>query len=338
MPTLRSSKMGEKTKPGWEKKNKSRFTSNTPTQVLNGYQVVPIHLPAPLSTIGRSSDSEDEDDVERKPVVHYLYIRKHETPGDNSPSRTLFVANLPIDTTTLHIHVLFSTIADIAPSQIETVTFLPSPTGSSFQLIPSLSSLKGLQQNEISQIRRILPTCSAAHVVFADIKAMNKALGSLKFQQATPPSWCLSDSVEQETEDAKAMTGSARYRAIHQRRHISSSALQVTIDNFMTAYNKAETQREGEAKRARSTPDEDGFVTVSRGVGRTGVGISSDVLKQEAKKRQKKGELKDFYRFQIREEKKTRMNELLKNFKMDQEKIRQLKAKRKFKPFSNRLA
>ncbi|KAK9244929.1 ribosomal RNA-processing protein 7-domain-containing protein [Lipomyces tetrasporus] len=338
MPTFDDAKMGVKAKLGTAKKNKPVSASGTPTQIISGYCVLPIYLPAPVSTTGTSSDSEDEGGLKQTPVVHYLYIRKHETPGDNSSSRTIFVANLPIDATTLHMHKLFSTIADIAPSSIETVTFLPSPTGTSFQLIPSLSSLKGLQESEISQIRRILPTCSAAHVVFTDIKAMNKALGSLKFQQVTPPVWRLSDSVEQETEDANAMTGSARYMAIHKRRRISSAALQVTVDSFMSAYNKAETQRERDAKRARSMPDDDGFVTVSRGVGRTAVGTSSDALKAEAKKRQKKGELKDFYRFQIREEKKTRMNELLKNFKMDQEKIRELKAKRKFKPFSSKLA
>ncbi|KAK9368280.1 ribosomal RNA-processing protein 7-domain-containing protein [Lipomyces kononenkoae] len=326
--------MGQKNKSGSEKKMKSGAQS----QIVNGYHVLPIHLPAVLTTTDPSSDLEDGNDSQQKSVVHYLYIRKHETPGETSPSRTLFIANLPIDTTTLHVHTLFSTVADIAPSNIETVTFLPSPTGSSFQLIPSLSSLKGLPESEISQIRRILPSGSAAHVLFTDTKAVNKALSALRFKQDTVPLWCLFDSAEKEIEDAKSMTGSARYLAIHQRKYISSSALQVTVDRFMTGYNKAEIQREREAKRARSMPDEDGFVTVSRGVGRTGAGISSDSLKEEAKKRQKRGELKDFYRFQIREEKKVRMNELLKNFKMDQEKIRELKAKRRFKLFSNKLA
>ncbi|KAK9238024.1 ribosomal RNA-processing protein 7-domain-containing protein [Lipomyces kononenkoae] len=326
--------MGQKNKSGSDRKNKPLAQS----LVVNGFHVLPIHLPAPLTSAGPSSDSDDENDFQQKPVVHYLYVRKHETPGDSSPSRTLFIANLPIDTTTLHIHILFSAFADVAPSNIETVTFLPSPTGFSFQLIPSLSSLKGLQESELSQIRRILPTGSAAHVLFTDTKTMNKALSALKFKHDAILSWRLFDSAEKEIQDAKAMTGSARYLAIHQRRNISSSALQVTVDRFMTAYNKAETEREREAKRARSMPDEDGFVTVSRGVGRTGTGTSSDALKEEAKKRQKKGELKDFYRFQIREEKKVRMNELLKNFKMDQEKIRELKAQRRFKLFSHKLA
>ena len=50
-------------------------------------------------------------------------------------------------------------------------------------------------------------------------------------------------------------------------------------------------------------------------------------------KKKKSKEKKDFYRFQIREQKKQEMNSLLKRFKEDQDKIKDLKEKKRFKPY-----
>ncbi|KAK9465419.1 ribosomal RNA-processing protein 7-domain-containing protein [Lipomyces arxii] len=329
--------MAKGIKNGASKKRKVSLLDNMPADVINGYFVLPMLLPAVPKNPVDEDDEDEEDLYDQESVKHFLYIRKHSNPGDDKPSQTLFIANLPINTTTLHIHVLFSSVASISSSAIKTVTFLSSPTGSSFEAIPSMASLKGLHSSDASQIRRILPTGSACHVLFSDQKSFSTALAALS-KRITPPVWRLSDSEEAESEDVAAMCGSARYLAIHKRQYLPSEALQATVDSFVAAYNKAEAEKEKLAKRALSIPDEDGFVTVSRQVGRTGAAISSDALREEAKKRQKKGELKDFYRYQVREEKKARMNDLLKNFKMDQEKILELKAKRKFKPFSNRLA
>ena len=43
---------------------------------------------------------------------------------------------------------------------------------------------------------------------------------------------------------------------------------------------------------------------------------------------------KDFYRFQVRKRKKQEINQLLSKFKEDQERIKVMKAKRKFNPYT----
>ena len=47
----------------------------------------------------------------------------------------------------------------------------------------------------------------------------------------------------------------------------------------------------------------------------------------------KSKEKQDFYRFQLRQRKKEEMNELLNKFKLDQEKVRMMKEKKRFRPY-----
>ena len=85
-----------------------------------------------------------------------------------------------------------------------------------------------------------------------------------------------------------------------------------------------------------SEPDEDGFVTVTRG-GRTAPARRDEA--EEAKKRmldkqeKKKTELSNFYRFQLRERQKAEQAELVKRFEEDRKKVDAMKEKRgKFRP------
>ncbi|KAK7205140.1 ribosomal RNA-processing protein 7-domain-containing protein [Myxozyma melibiosi] len=338
-------------------------------QVISGFYVLPVAFPGTTMTnLDRGSDEEeeeeeedeDEDDFSSQNVLHYMYAREHKTPGSNAPSNTLFLANLPIDATTMHIHVLISQLlgehkdedeSDEEEEQGRTrkrkekvlptsVTFLPSPTGSQFNLIPALSSLTGLQKSDkaSSSIRRILPSNSSAHVTFASAPSLARILAILKYKQASPPFWTLPNASSPAA--SSGASGYSRYTAIHARRFVPAQVLQSTVDSFMERFNAEEEERERAAKRARSEPDADGFVTVTRGAGagRGGVAVSSDAVREAAKEKMKKKELKDFYRFQVRERKKERMNDLLMNFKKDQEKIVELKAKRKFKPFAGSMA
>ena len=50
------------------------------------------------------------------------------------------------------------------------------------------------------------------------------------------------------------------------------------------------------------------------------------------KKKKNNKEKEDFYRFQLRERKKAEMNDLLRKFKQDQERIRTMKEKKRFRP------
>ena len=77
-------------------------------------------------------------------------------------------------------------------------------------------------------------------------------------------------------------------------------------------------------KEKRNQPDEDGFITVVH---------STKTNESNGKKRKKKGELVNFYRFQQKENKMKELDELRKKFELDKKKIEEMKNQRKFKPF-----
>lgn len=96
----------------------------------------------------------------------------------------------------------------------------------------------------------------------------------------------------------------------------------------MTQFNAMEAQRARQNKRLRQEPDEDGFITVTRG-GRTGPARHEEANAAAERQKQKASTgLKDFYRFQVREERKKAQGELLKKFEEDRRKVEEMKKKR----------
>jgi len=84
--------------------------------------------------------------------------------------------------------------------------------------------------------------------------------------------------------------------------------------------------------------DEDGFTVVkSRNKRKKSNADGKSGGKEKGRKRTKKDraseELKNFYRFQVREQKRDGLVSLREKFAKDQEKIAALKAARKFNPF-----
>lgn len=104
----------------------------------------------------------------------------------------------------------------------------------------------------------------------------------------------------------------------------------------MLNFNKAEARELSDVRSLSGQIDEDGFTMVvssrrkSRGDVIAPVATSEPENVQTSKKSKEK---KDFYRFQIREQKKQEMNGLLKRFKDDQEKIKELREKKRFRPY-----
>jgi len=78
-------------------------------------------------------------------------------------------------------------------------------------------------------------------------------------------------------------------------------------------------------------PDEDGFVTVTRG---SKGGTRMDQAKELAEKQKEKNKgLADFYRFQMREKRKEQQTEMLKKFADDKRKVEEMRQRRgKLKP------
>lgn len=127
-------------------------------------------------------------------------------------------------------------------------------------------------------------------------------------------------------------TGSVRYSLHNKLRFPSPQELQQNVDLYITAFNaKEDEKREGD-KRRRNEPDEDGFVTVSRG-GRVGPARAEEVerkrVEMEEKERRKREELGDFYRFQMRERRKEQQGEMVRRFEEDRRKVEELKGRRR---------
>ena len=95
----------------------------------------------------------------------------------------------------------------------------------------------------------------------------------------------------------------------------------------MTAYNARQEAEVRERARKRQEPDEDGFVTVTRG-GRNPAARMEEAKERLEKQREKQKGLGDFYRFQGRERRKEREAELLKKFEEDKEKVRRMKVRK----------
>ena len=83
--------------------------TRAPLQVSD-YCVLPISLP-PLKSFPT-------------PAIHYLYLHPHEPKiPDPATPRSLFLVNVPIDATDLHIKHLFSTQLELPSGRIEEVQF-----------------------------------------------------------------------------------------------------------------------------------------------------------------------------------------------------------------------
>lgn len=95
---------------------------------------------------------------------------------------------------------------------------------------------------------------------------------------------------------------------------------------FAFAEQEAENLR---ARARRRQPDEDGFITVIRG-GRVAPARQEEAA-AVAERKKGKAEHKDFYRFQMREVKKERHQQLLAKFEQDKRKVAERKGMRKFR-------
>ncbi|GMM29479.1 Rrp7 protein [Martiniozyma asiatica (nom. inval.)] len=117
-------------------------------------------------------------------------------------------------------------------------------------------------------------------------------------------------------------------------------ALEAEIAQTMANFESQEHEASNEVQQMRNIVDEDGFTLVVGSNKKTRSQILGGVrrlddLKQADNLKQKEKERKkvDFYRFQIRERKKQEMGQLLNKFKKDQEKVKEMRERRKFRPY-----
>ena len=96
----------------------------------------------------------------------------------------------------------------------------------------------------------------------------------------------------------------------------------------MTAFAAQESSQARLRAKQRQEPDEEGFVTVTRG-GRNGPAKQEAAQEQAEKQKQRQKEPENFYRFQIREKRKSLASELVKKFEEDKEKVLKIQKTKK---------
>ncbi|KAH7390868.1 ribosomal RNA-processing protein 7-domain-containing protein [Phaeosphaeria sp. MPI-PUGE-AT-0046c] len=275
---------------------------------------------------------------------HYIYVKPH-APSIPSASdeRSLFVANIPIDATENNVRALF--VDQLGGCMVERVEFdSPIPAhplhkrwkadkhekqdgesrGKKRKRNEEALVAEGVVEDEDSALPSIWPgelrrSGSGAVVIFVDKKsargAMKEIFRAVKENKAIH--WRSGD----------APLGAERYRKHNELTYPTPTSLQASLNAYLTQFNALEVLRNKHRKTARSVPDEEGFVTVTRG-GRAGPARVEEAerKKEELEARKKKNAVKDdFYRFQNREKRKEQEMGLRRRFEEDQKRVERMR-------------
>lgn len=294
-----------------DKGKKANKTSSDDLISFGDFSLLPLHV-------------EDSD------TPHMLYVRRHVSKQVESGAteksflngRTLFMVNLPADTTYTNIRALFK-----PAGRITDVHFQKMNPEQETEEASSGTKRKRDATAPIVIERQLLPSGSSAHVVFLEQEGLDKVFTHMKDVKWPP-----------KVDNAKPL-GLERYTSIYINAHPSPTDLQAHVDAFMQNFALEETKRkESQRVQKANLPDDDGFITVTRsnrsrgGIGSTGVKMQHAKQALEESKK-KTPELQDFYRFQMRQKKRDDLAELRRKFNEDKERVAKWKEGRKFRPY-----
>ena len=247
---------------------------------------------------------------------HWLYIKEHKGASENSGGgRTLFVGNVdyckwrPVDEIDGIMRTLFSVFGTIEAVSLSDV---PS-SSSSCSILDRKSRFVHVQFESKKSLKAALNTEDSEYVSHCDKVVQLYGFSPLSF----------------ESKSAKEIRKSFVIP------YEDPIELDVELTDFMRSFEEGELAEKRERERRTREADEDGFIMPKvrskkkrKAADKRGTG---DVRTRS--KKVKTYELKNFYRFQIREEKVKKLDVLRKKFEEDKEKIAAMKAQRKFKPF-----
>lgn len=264
---------------------------------------------------------------------HFIYFRKHEAKAaldsQDISGRLLFMFNLPIETSLPLLRKYFQQVAIGATVEKYIPSVLTNSTQESFFDLTKLSSdLEYKQENPDAELGQRLPK-HCGIVTFIDKASLQLALSSLKR--------CSAD--KKTTNWPMPTLGSQYLLSVLKAQIYDHGALSKSVSSALADFNRAEKESRDELKNQTEIVDEDGFTLVVGSHRKTKAGIlgrqkyAQTVGLEKAKHKIKKKEKEDFYKFQLRERKKAEMNDLLKKFKQDQERILAMKEKKRFRPY-----
>ncbi|OWB55984.1 hypothetical protein B5S28_g1874 [[Candida] boidinii] len=298
-------------------------------ETIKGFSVLAVKLenPKPYKT--------------QDPVYNYIYLKKHTTSTvSSSQTRSLFLVNLPIDTTLPQIKKIFQDVAIGAiVESFQSNDYYDSHQIGINELNIDISKLsnediggieednKGDNNNNNSKI-----PLGCGIVTFLDKNGLNLALQSIKkiiSSGKNIPIW---------PKDLQEI-GTERYMNNYKSKIMDSESLEIESAESVLEFARKEQEAKDEIDNMKTITDEDGFTMVVGSHRKTKTGImgslkkTNEIEKEKAVKKMKRKEKQDFYRFQIREKKKQEMNHLLAKFKEDQERVKEMKEKRRFRPY-----
>ncbi|KAF7721440.1 Ribosomal RNA-processing protein 7 A [Apophysomyces ossiformis] len=282
---------------------------------------------------------------------HYMYMKKHVLRSSSevaATDRTLFLVNLPVDTTDHHLKQLFGPYGRIqriiyhnTPSSYgltnnnnnsedeDEVPALDLPAKSTSKNNRKRKAGKDQQPESTEEgLRTLLHSGASAHVVFNTPKDLTNVLNMPRAERK----W----GGDNENKALRPL-GFKRYLLSYDLSRPDPQELQQQVDSFMVKFKASEYEKEREILERMNKMDEDGFVVVTRHKKAKTTDGSINVAAVSAEsvdlKKAKQRELFDFYRFHLREKKQNELSELRRKFEEDKEKITKLKQSRKFKPF-----
>ncbi|KAI3325843.1 ribosomal RNA-processing protein 7-domain-containing protein [Xylariaceae sp. AK1471] len=279
-------------------------------------------------------------------ATHYVYLRRNAPKiATADDSRSLYLANVPTDSTEAHFRALFSSL--VGAGRFESIVFEQDKKTVKFSHEPAqaerlakhhkkrkredeeLQSRKDEAAAELpdSWTRELHRSGSSAVALLADEKSVDLVLKAVKKLKKSKkyPVW--GEGVKTNV----PLLGSQWLKTHNKLSYPGNDAVQAVVDAYFTVFSRKEEEAIQLAKRLRNEPDEDGFVMVTRG------GRSAPARRDEAeeakqkmldKQQKKKDETQDFYRFQLRERKKAEHMELLKKFDEDRKKVQAMREKR----------
>ncbi|KAL4917086.1 ribosomal RNA-processing protein 7-domain-containing protein [Aspergillus aurantiobrunneus] len=302
---------------------------------IAGYLALPLNLPSTPSF--------------PTPATHYLYLRPHEPRiPDPDTARSLFLVNIPIDTTEMHLRHLFGT--QLSSGRVERVEFESARTGkkngaAQIALVQGTNVSKGKKrkrvtadelENRLDEVslpstwdRQLHRSGSHAVVVFVDKASMEASLkAARKAAKKSSGGSAVVTWGEGIEESRLPPLGLQRY-LFHQRACYPPRAeLLRTVNEYMNVFSEVADARKRETARRVAEPDEDGFVTVTSGPRLTSAAGEEEAKRLVEKQKKKAEGFGDFYRFQSREKRKEKQIDLLKKFDEDKKRLEDLKMRK----------
>lgn len=266
--------------------------------------------------------------------AHYVYFRKHEVKPGQTPAalnllgRLMFLFNVPVESNLHTVKKYFQQVAIGATVENYIPSLLTDCEEDFFVDLTRLTSDLQYQADPVREVALKLPKLCGI-VTFIDKAALQLAFNNLKKLAV----------------DAKATNwpveplGALYLRKKYRQQIYDTGELSESVSSALADFNRAEQESKEELQRSTQLVDEDGFTLVVGSHRKTKAGIlgkqkfAQTEGSERALKKLKKKEKEDFYRFQLREKKKAEMNDLLQKFKHDQERVQQMRERKRFRPY-----